>query len=209
MTLQANWMTDYRNSSGIVLEDGPSGPVVTLEDSSRVDPWIVGQAQREAAACREALAEFARRDRPVHRRLSATRPSPVPAMPRRRPATPPETSLYAPVKALLEGQGYSVKGEINGCDVVGVRGDEPPVVVELKKAFGLGLVLQGIDRLAMTDAVYVAVGTWPTRQPETRRLCRRLGLGLIVVTHGRAEVVVDPVPYRPRRDRRRTTALLR
>jgi len=65
VALQANWMTDYRNSSGIVLEDGPSGPVVTLEDSSRVDPWIAGQAQREAAACREALAEFARRDRPV------------------------------------------------------------------------------------------------------------------------------------------------
>jgi hypothetical protein len=65
VTLQANWMADYRNSSGIVLEDGPSGPVVTLEDSSRVDPWIVGQADREAAACREALDEFARRDRPV------------------------------------------------------------------------------------------------------------------------------------------------
>jgi hypothetical protein len=126
-----------------------------------------------------------------------------------RHAAPPETSLYAPVKALLEGQGYEVKGEIQGCDVVGVRGDEPPVVVELKKAFGLGLVLQGIDRLAMTDAVYVAVGTWPTRQPETRRLCRRLGLGLIVVTHGLAEVVLDPVPYRPRRDRRRAGALLR
>ena len=62
--LQVNWMTDYRNASGIVLEDGPAGPVVTLEDSSRVDPWIAGQAQREAAACHEALAEFARRDRP-------------------------------------------------------------------------------------------------------------------------------------------------
>jgi len=65
VALQANWMADYRNSSGIVLEDGPSGPLVTLEDTSRVDPWIVGQAQREAAACRAALAEFARRDRPV------------------------------------------------------------------------------------------------------------------------------------------------
>ena len=130
-------------------------------------------------------------------------------MSRTRSAVPPETSLYAPVKALLEGQGYSVKGEIIGCDVVGVRGDEPPVVVELKRAFGLGLVLQGIDRLAMTDAVYLGVGAWPTRQPETRRLCRRLGLGLIVVTHGRAEVVQDPLPYRPRRDTRRTHALLR
>jgi hypothetical protein len=65
VTLQANWMADYRNASGIVLEDGSSGPVVTLEDSSRVDPWIVGQAERELAACRAALAEFARRDRPV------------------------------------------------------------------------------------------------------------------------------------------------
>jgi hypothetical protein len=65
VTLQANWMADYRNASGIVVEDGPSGPVVTLEDSSRVDPWITGQAQREEATCREALDEFARRDRPV------------------------------------------------------------------------------------------------------------------------------------------------
>lgn len=65
VTLQANWMADYRNASGIVLEDGPAGPVVTLEDSSRVDPWITGQADRQATACREALAEFARRDRPV------------------------------------------------------------------------------------------------------------------------------------------------
>lgn len=126
-----------------------------------------------------------------------------------RHASPPETALYAPVKALLEGQGYTVKGEINGCDLVGVRGDEPPVVVELKRAFGLGLVMQGIDRLAMTDAVYLAVGAWPARQPETRRLCRRLGLGLIVVTHGRAEVIEDPLPYRPRRDTRRAGALLR
>ena len=119
-------------------------------------------------------------------------------MPRRRPAAAPETDLYPPVKALLEAQGYDVKGEVRGCDVVGVRGDEPPVVVELKRTFGLGLVLQGIDRLAMTDAVYLAVGAWPARQAGSRRLCRRLGLGLIVVTHGRAEVAVDPVTYRPR-----------
>jgi hypothetical protein len=64
VTLQANWMADYRNSSGIVLEDGERGPEITLEDSSRVDPWITGQAQRAAAACRRALDEFARRDRP-------------------------------------------------------------------------------------------------------------------------------------------------
>ena len=62
VSLQANWMTDYRNASGIVLDDGPYGAVVTLEDSSRVDPWIVRQAQREASECRRRLDEFARRD---------------------------------------------------------------------------------------------------------------------------------------------------
>jgi hypothetical protein len=64
LQLQANWMADYRNSSGIVVEDGPSGPVLTIEDSSRVDPWIVRQAQRAADECTERLAEFSRRDRP-------------------------------------------------------------------------------------------------------------------------------------------------
>ena len=64
VALQANWMTDYRNASGIVLDDGERGPVVTLEDTSRVNPWIVQQAQREVRACQEALDAFARRDDP-------------------------------------------------------------------------------------------------------------------------------------------------
>jgi len=64
LQLQANWMADYRNSAGIVVADGPSGPTLTIEDSSRVDPWIVRQAQRAIAECTERLAEFSRRDRP-------------------------------------------------------------------------------------------------------------------------------------------------
>ena len=59
----ANWMADYRNNAGFELEDGPYGAALTIEDSSRVDPWIVRQAQREAASCTERLAEFSRRDR--------------------------------------------------------------------------------------------------------------------------------------------------
>jgi hypothetical protein len=61
--LQANWMTDYRNSSGVVVEDAEYGPTIAIEDSSRVDPWIVRQALREAAACRERLDAFSRLDR--------------------------------------------------------------------------------------------------------------------------------------------------
>lgn len=64
LQLQANWMADYRNSSGIVVADGPSGPTLTIEDSSRVDPWIARQAQRAAADCTERLTEFSRQDHP-------------------------------------------------------------------------------------------------------------------------------------------------
>lgn len=63
VALQANWLTDYRNQSGIVVQDGPYGATIEIEDSSRVDPWIVRQAEREAAACRERLAAFSRLDR--------------------------------------------------------------------------------------------------------------------------------------------------
>lgn len=119
-----------------------------------------------------------------------------------------ESDLYAPVKALLEGQGYVVKGEVRGCDVVGVRGDEPPVVVELKRAFSLSLVFQGVDRLALSERVYLAVGKWPTPMKPVRKLCRRLGLGLLVVHTGRAEIVLDPAPYRPRLNTRKKGRLL-
>lgn len=119
-----------------------------------------------------------------------------------------EVDLYPPVKALLERQGYDVKGEVLRCDVVGVRGDEPPVVVELKRRFSLDLVLQGIDRLALTDRVYLAVGTRPKQPRQVRALCRRLGLGLIVVAGERADVLLDPLPHRPRGNARRTAMLL-
>lgn len=121
---------------------------------------------------------------------------------------PLESDLYAPVKALLEGQGYVVKGEVRGCDVVAVRGAEPPVVVELKRAFGLGLVLQGVDRLALTDLVYLAVGAWPKQMKNVRKLCRRLGLGFIVVAGAKADVVLDPAPYKPRPNKRKAGRML-
>ncbi len=124
------------------------------------------------------------------------------------PPMPLESDLYAPVKALLEGQGYVVKGEVRGCDVVAVRGTEPPVVVELKRAFSLGLVLQGVDRLVLTDLVYLAVGAWPKQMKNVRKLCRRLGLGFIVVAGARADVVLDPAPYKPRPNKRKTGRML-
>ena len=69
-----------------------------------------------------------------------------------------ETSLYAPVKRFLESLDFVVKGEIGGCDIVALRDGEPPVVVicELKLQFNLELVLQGVDRAAACDEVWLA-----------------------------------------------------
>jgi hypothetical protein len=47
-----------------VLDEAGAGTAsLTIEDSARVDPWIVRQADRLATACRERLLEFSRRDR--------------------------------------------------------------------------------------------------------------------------------------------------
>lgn len=129
-----------------------------------------------------------------------------------------ESDLYPAVKAFLEAQGYEVKGEIGGCDAVGTRGHEPPVIVELKLHFNLALVLQGVDRLSLTESVYLAVARPRGRRGpggfvyhrDVRKLCRRLGLGLMTVDAASAavEVLVDPEPYRPRKKAKRLGRLL-
>lgn len=134
----------------------------------------------------------------------------------------PETDLYQPIKSFLERQGYSVKSEVKSCDVVAVRGEEPPVIVELKTKLTLPLILQGIDRQAMTDAVYIATGPlrgsrrtsiWGRHRRQILGLCKRLGLGLMSVegkseATRRVEVHLDPLPYQPRKNTRRKSMLL-
>jgi hypothetical protein len=121
-----------------------------------------------------------------------------------------ETDLYPPVKSFLEAQGYAVKGEVRECDVVAVRGAEPPVIVELKTSFSLQLVLQGVDRQAVTDAVYLAFPPPARRQhSDILKLCRRLGLGILLVTGSHVEALLDPAPYQPRKAKRRETMLLK
>jgi hypothetical protein len=123
----------------------------------------------------------------------------------------PETDLYLPVKRHLEAQGYVVKAEVTGCDMVALRGDEPPVIVELKTGLTLQLLYQAVERLAVSDHVYVAIAR-PRRgvRGPALKLCRRLGLGLVVVApSGSLEVVADPVPYSPRRNTRKRGLLLK
>jgi hypothetical protein len=105
--------------------------------------------------------------------------------------------LYRPIKAFLEGLGFVVKGEIGGCDLLALRGDDPPVVVigELKLSFNLELVLQGVDRAVACDEVWLAARlSTGERGRENdvrfRNLCRRLGFGLLGVrSNGKVELL--------------------
>ncbi len=127
-----------------------------------------------------------------------------------------ESDLYPPLKRYLESQQYTVKGEVNDCDVLAVRGDESPVIVELKLSLNLGVLLQAVERLALAPAVYIGV---PRRCPALKnnrkrivKLLRMLGLGLIAIDPklktGAVDVLLDPGEYRPRPSKQRTRSLL-
>ena len=128
-----------------------------------------------------------------------------------------ETSLYLPVKAFIEAAGYEVKGEVGGCDVVGLMPGNPPVVVvcELKLSFNLELILQAVDRAAIADEVWVAARVSATgrgREADARyrNLCRRLGIGMLGVSdRGEVSVIVSAVSPMPRTNPKRRTRLVR
>ncbi|MEM6256654.1 MAG: hypothetical protein AAF821_27440, partial [Cyanobacteria bacterium P01_D01_bin.156] len=122
-----------------------------------------------------------------------------------------ESDLYLPLKRFLESQNYAVKGEVQDCDVLAVRDDEPPVVVELKRSLNLDVVLQAVERLALTPTVYIGIPkqckVLGKRRRRVLKLLKMLGLGLVVIdpnsTHGSVEVLVDPGEYKPRISKRR------
>jgi hypothetical protein len=126
-------------------------------------------------------------------------------------AAPParEADLYAPLKAWLTGRGYAVKAEIGACDILAVPPGGPAVVIEMKRAFSLALVLQGVERQRLFDDVYLAVPQAAAPARDRVALCRRLGLGLMVVAPaGGVAVLADPGPYAPRRRKAQAARLL-
>lgn len=127
-----------------------------------------------------------------------------------------ETDLYDPIKRFLQGQGYEVKGEIGAVDVVACRGDESPVLVELKTAFSLSLFHQAVERLAVSDLIYIAVPhksgkAFARALKRNIALCRRLGIGLLTIRLKDGSVFphADPGPYRPRRSAVKTQRMLK
>jgi hypothetical protein len=58
--LQANWIADFRTQNGFDLAEGPAGDELTIEDSARVEPWLVRQVERYADECQRRLSTFAK-----------------------------------------------------------------------------------------------------------------------------------------------------
>src|SRR6187551_2236667 len=56
--LQSNWTADFRTTAGFELTAGAHGEELVIEDSVRVEPWLVRQVERLAAECRSQLRAF-------------------------------------------------------------------------------------------------------------------------------------------------------
>lgn len=108
-----------------------------------------------------------------------------------------ETDLYEPIRAFLEEEGYQVQAEVKHCDIAAVKNGQL-VVVELKKAFNLKLVYQGLERQSLTDQVFVAIprpkkGAREKSWKDMLKLLKRLELGLLTVALDSPLKTVDVV----------------
>ena len=95
-----------------------------------------------------------------------------------------ETDMYIPVRKLLESQGFTVRGEVKGCDVAAVR-EDILWIVEMKLSANLTLIYQAMNRKTATDWVFVAVPRPGSGRDKNflmlQRLLKKIEIGLITV----------------------------
>lgn len=114
-----------------------------------------------------------------------------------------EEDLYRPIYEYLCKLDYTVRSEVNHCDIAAVKGDRL-LVVEMKKSLNLEVILQAVLRQKVADIVYVAVSKpgkdlFSKRWKNLSYLLKRLQLGLMVVSLKEdcsfVEVVFEPAPF--------------
>lgn len=123
-----------------------------------------------------------------------------------------ESDLYIALEKYLSQKGYQVKGEVCGCDLVALKGEEL-MIVELKKAFNVKLLYQAARRLSITENVYVAVPKPSAKQRVSfwqmlKSLSRRLEIGLIVIDASDVRIFVEPKPFKGVRSSKKRKTLL-
>tara|TARA_Y100001933_G_C18884189_1_gene515408 strand:- start:180 stop:878 length:699 start_codon:yes stop_codon:yes gene_type:complete len=126
-----------------------------------------------------------------------------------------ESEMYGPLKAYLEGEGYTVRAEVKDADIVAIKNDEM-IIVEMKTGFSLKLVYQLLERQRMTDKVYAAVlvnykTRWGKAFQNMSKLLKRLSLGLIIVYEKKngveVEEIFEPAFYRYNRNHKKKKSL--
>lgn len=117
-----------------------------------------------------------------------------------------ESELYTPIKKHFEVLGYHVRAEVRHCDMVAIQPNEPeahPIIIELKSSFNVTLLLQAMERMKLSPYVYVAVAKKKSSHsshsvPALQNLCKRLGLGFLLVTfYKRKEPFVATICHPP------------
>ncbi|MCL2361256.1 MAG: DUF2161 family putative PD-(D/E)XK-type phosphodiesterase [Defluviitaleaceae bacterium] len=110
-----------------------------------------------------------------------------------------ETDLYNPIRDMLQDQGFTVRGEVKGCDIAAVK-DDQLWIVEMKLSANLKLIFQAMERQTATDWVFVAVPR-PRKARggsfmKLQRLLKKLQIGLISVALDspakHAEIILFP-----------------
>lgn len=114
-----------------------------------------------------------------------------------------ESDLYTIVEKYYISQGFIVKGEVCGCDLVAIKQDQI-IIVELKKNFNVKLLYQGVRRLSATEYVYVAFFKPKARQSMSfwtmiKSLCRRLHIGAILVEDENLRFLSHPELFQTRK----------
>jgi hypothetical protein len=127
-----------------------------------------------------------------------------------------ETALYLPVKRFLEKLGFTVKGEIGGCDLVALSGERSAdrrdrrieAFLQSRAHPAGGRSCRRVRR-GLACRQDVARGKGRESDARYRNLCRRLGFGMLAVTNtGDVEVIVKPPTTSPRRDPKKRSRLV-
>ncbi len=125
-----------------------------------------------------------------------------------------EQDFYKPIKKHFEKQGFSVKAEVKNCDCVCIKNDLI-IICEFKLNFNISLVFQGLERQKITDYVYLCVPKYKGRVGyrnflKAKSLCKRLGLGFIIVNSDDVvDVVLEPTNIEVRKNKKKQQNLLK
>lgn len=125
-----------------------------------------------------------------------------------------EADLYPVIKQFLEEMDFTVKAEVEDVDVVAKRGDEF-LLVEMKTKLSMKLLYQGCKRQKLFQNVYIAIphpGSKTLRSKQFKEkvyLVKQLRLGLLLVKDSGVDVMLDPVEYQYRKDKRKQVKLVK